>query len=66
MNAADALKTARAAGVEVILDGDDLALNAASAPPAAVLEQRASSQVSPRGNWRKQSVFTNAPHAIGN
>jgi hypothetical protein len=38
MNAADALKTARAAGVEVILDGDDLALNAASAPPAAVLD----------------------------
>jgi hypothetical protein len=29
MNAADALKTARTAGVEVILDGDDLALNAA-------------------------------------
>jgi hypothetical protein len=38
MNAADALKTARAAGVEVILDGDDLALNAASAPPAVVLD----------------------------
>jgi hypothetical protein len=38
MNAADALKTARAADVEVILDGDDLALNAASAPPAAVLD----------------------------
>jgi hypothetical protein len=38
MNAADALKTARAAGVEVILDGDDLALNAASAPPATVLD----------------------------
>jgi hypothetical protein len=38
MNAADALKTARTAGVEVILDGDDLALNAASAPPAAVLD----------------------------
>jgi hypothetical protein len=38
MNAADALKTARAAGVEVLLDGDDLALNAASAPPAAVLD----------------------------
>jgi hypothetical protein len=38
MNAADALKAARAAGVELALDGDDLALKAASAPPAAVID----------------------------
>jgi hypothetical protein len=37
MNAADTLKAARAAGIELALDGDDLALSAASAPPAAVL-----------------------------
>jgi hypothetical protein len=38
MSAAEALKAARAAGVELALDGDDLALEAASAPPAAVLD----------------------------
>ena len=38
MSAVEALKTARAAGVELALDGDDLALTAASAPPAAVLD----------------------------
>jgi 16S rRNA U1498 N3-methylase RsmE len=38
MNAADVLKTARAAGVHLEIDGDDLALSAASAPPAAVLD----------------------------
>jgi hypothetical protein len=38
MNAADALKSARAAGVEVALDGDKLALKAASAPSAAMLD----------------------------
>ena len=38
MSAAEALKAARAAGVELRLDGDDLALSAASAPPAAVLD----------------------------
>ena len=38
MSAVEALKTARAAGVELALDGDDLALKAASAPPAAVLD----------------------------
>jgi len=31
MNAADALKIARSAGVELRLDGDDLALSAATA-----------------------------------
>jgi hypothetical protein len=38
MSAVDALKAARAAGVELAIDGDDLALNAASAPPAGVLD----------------------------
>jgi hypothetical protein len=37
MSAVDALKAARAAGVELAIDGDDIALKAASAPPAAVL-----------------------------
>jgi hypothetical protein len=38
MSAVEALKAARAAGVELALDGDDLALKAASAPSAAVLD----------------------------
>ena len=38
MSAAEALKAARAAGIELGLDGDDLVLEAASAPPAAVLD----------------------------
>jgi hypothetical protein len=38
MSAVEALKAARAAGVELALDGGDLALEAASAPPAAVLD----------------------------
>ena len=38
MTAAEALKAARAAGVELALDGDDLVLEAVSAPPAAVLD----------------------------
>src|SRR5262249_46508001 len=38
MSAIAALKAARAAGVELALDGDDLVLKAASAPPAAVLD----------------------------
>lgn len=37
MSAVDALKAALAAGVELAIDGDVLALKAASAPPAAVL-----------------------------
>ena len=36
MSAVEALKAARAAGIELALDGADLALSAASAPPAAV------------------------------
>jgi hypothetical protein len=37
MSAVDALKAARAAGIEFALDGDDLVLSAATAPPATVL-----------------------------
>jgi hypothetical protein len=36
MSAADALKAARVAGIELALDGDDLVLEASTAPPAAV------------------------------
>jgi hypothetical protein len=38
MSAVEALEAARAAGIELALDGDDLALSAASAPPAAMLD----------------------------
>jgi hypothetical protein len=38
MSAVEALKAARAAGVELALDGNDLTLKAASAPSAAVLD----------------------------
>jgi hypothetical protein len=38
MNATEALKAARAAGIQLGIDGDDLVLEAASAPPAAVLD----------------------------
>ena len=38
MSAVEALKAARAAGIELALDGDVLALSAAFAPPAAVLD----------------------------
>ena len=38
MNAADALKTARAAGIRVGIDGADLVLEASAAPPPAVLD----------------------------
>jgi hypothetical protein len=38
MNVVEALKAARASGVELAVDGDHLALKAASAPPAAVID----------------------------
>jgi hypothetical protein len=38
MRAVEALKAARAVGVELALDGDDLVLKAALTPPAAVLD----------------------------
>ena len=49
MSAVEALKAARAAGVELALDGDDLVLEAASAPPAAVLDATVASQGRDRG-----------------
>ena len=38
MSAAEALKAARAAGIRVRIDGDDLELEAAAPPPPAVLD----------------------------
>ena len=38
MSAAEALKAARSVGIELVLDGNSLVLEAASEPPAAVLE----------------------------
>ena len=38
MKALDALEAARAAGIVLALDGEDLVLEAASMPPVAVLE----------------------------
>jgi len=38
VSAADALKAARAAGVEFRLDGDDLVLEASAPPPAEILD----------------------------
>jgi len=38
LSATQALKAARAAGIEVCLDGDDLLLEASAPPPAAILE----------------------------
>jgi hypothetical protein len=41
VSAAGALKAARASGVELLLDGDDLVLEAIAPPPAEILEQLA-------------------------
>ena len=38
MSAVEALKAARAAGIELAIDGDDLAVSAALTPPTAVLD----------------------------
>lgn len=38
MNAAEALRAARVAGVRIIVDGDDLVLDAATPPPSPVIE----------------------------
>jgi hypothetical protein len=38
LSAVEALEASRAAGIELALDGDDLVLSAASAPPAALLD----------------------------
>src|SRR5690348_10675116 len=38
MSAAEALRAARTSGIDVRIDGDDLALEAPAAPPAELLE----------------------------
>jgi hypothetical protein len=38
MSAADAIQAARAAGIDIDIDGDDLVLNATMPPPPAVLD----------------------------
>ena len=38
MSAAEALKAARAAGIQIGIDGDDLVLEATVPPPAAVID----------------------------
>jgi hypothetical protein len=47
MSAADALKAARAAGIQLGVDGEDLALTASVPPPATVIDLLAS--LSPDG-----------------
>ena len=42
MSAADALKAARAAGIQLGVDGEDLVLEASVPPPAAVIDLLAS------------------------
>ena len=42
MSAADALKAARAAGIQLGVDGEDLVLTASVPPPAAVIDLLAS------------------------
>jgi hypothetical protein len=39
MSAAEALKAARAAGIKLAIDGDDLVLEASAAPPPAVIDR---------------------------
>jgi hypothetical protein len=39
MSAVEALRAARAAGIKLVLDGDDLVLTAAEAPPGTVLSE---------------------------
>ena len=38
MSAAQALKAARAVGIHLVVDGDDLLLEASAPPPSAILE----------------------------
>lgn len=60
MSAADAIKAARVAGVELRLDGDDLVLEAQAAPPPAVLEllRRHKAEIVARLRW-PEPVTTN-------
>jgi len=46
MNAAEALRTARAAGIELGIDGDDLVLEASAPPTAAILDLLSSHKAS--------------------
>jgi hypothetical protein len=39
MSAAEALKAARAAGIKLTIDGDDLVLEASAPPPPAVIDR---------------------------
>jgi hypothetical protein len=39
MSAAEALKAARAAGIKLAIDGDDLVLEASASPPPAVIDR---------------------------
>jgi hypothetical protein len=41
MSAAEALKAARAAGIKLAIDGDDLVLEASASPPPAVIDRLA-------------------------
>ena len=49
MSAAEALQSARAAGIQLGLDGEDLTLEAAVAPPAAVLDLLSRNKAGSRG-----------------
>ena len=49
MSAAEALKAARAAGIELGIDGDDLVLEATAPPPAAVLDLLSRHKAGDRG-----------------
>jgi hypothetical protein len=66
MNASSALKSARAAGGELALDGENRALKAASAPPAAVLGalSRHKTEVDTSVSVKERDEgLTAAPHA---
>ena len=45
MNAAEVLRAARAAGVQLGVDGDDLVLKAPGPPPSDVIQSPVTSQV---------------------
>jgi hypothetical protein len=56
MKALDALECARAAGIVLSLDGDDLVLEAASIPPAAVLESLSQQKAAIIGMLRRGRI----------
>jgi hypothetical protein len=58
MSAAEALKAARAAGIKLAIDGDDLLLEASTSPPPAVIDSLTGHKTeivamlrSPRDGW---------------